>query len=286
MVTGVDIVKEQIRIAARQPISFRDEDVMARGHAIECRVNAEDAGRGFAPSPGVVGTYREPSGFGIRVDSAMEPGGEISAAYDSLIAKLIAWGRDRDEAIARMRRALADFEIGGVPTTIPFHRNVMGDERFRAGQLATTFLAEAPDLIPSPADSEPATSVGVPSWQEVIAEVNGRRFVVRLPEAFAASDNGRTRPAAARRPGAPSGPGGAVGGAGDSGETLTSPIQGTVLRVPAEAGQAVRRGDVICIVEAMKMENELVAHRDGTIAELRVAPGATLRIRDVVAVIR
>ncbi|MBA2519932.1 MAG: acetyl-CoA carboxylase biotin carboxylase subunit, partial [Chloroflexia bacterium] len=127
MITGVDIVKEQLRIAAGQPLSFRDEDVLPRGHAIECRINAEDAGRGFAPAPGTVERYREPGGFGVRVDNAMEPGGGVSAAYDSMIAKLIAWGRDRDEAIARMRRALAEYEITGVATTIPFHRLVMAD---------------------------------------------------------------------------------------------------------------------------------------------------------------
>ena len=288
MVTGVDIVKEQIRIASGLPISFADADVTPRGHAIECRINAEDPGRSFAPVPGVVRDYREPAGFGIRVDSAMEPGGEISPAYDSMIAKLIAWGRDRSEAIARMQRALADFEVTGVPTTIPFHRAVMADPGFRDAIPTTTFLVEHPDVIPPPAvidQPDQASSDGQDELTErLVAEVNGRRFVVRLPALVGTATNGATRPAVSRRPGPPSASGGRSGG-GAGGAELTSPIQGTVLRVLAEAGQAVRQGDVICIVEAMKMENELVAHRDGTLAEVRVTPGATVRIRDVVAVI-
>lgn len=286
MITGVDLVKEQIQIAAGCPISFTDEAIVPRGHAIECRINAEDAGRGFAPAPGAVHTYREPGGFGIRVDSAMGPGGEISPAYDSLIAKLIAWGRDRDEAIDRMRRALAEFEITGVPTTIPFQRRVMDSSEFRAGTPTTSFIIEHPELMPPPHDQEPAAANEPAASRGLVVEVNGRRFVVRLPELAPSPAVGQVRPGPAKRPGAAGPTGGATSAGGSAGNELTSPIQGTVLRVPVEAGQSVKRGAVICVVEAMKMENELVAHRDGTITELRVSPGMTIRIRDVVAIIQ
>ena len=286
MITGVDIVKEQIMIAAGHPISFPDEAVTPRGHAIECRINAEDAGRGFAPTPGTVAEYQAPGGFGIRVDSAMEPGGEISPAYDSLIAKLIAWGRDRDEAISRMRRALAEFEITGVPTTVPFHLRVMDNPEFRTGTPTTSFIPEHPELIPLPRDPEPVMDNEPAALRSLVAEVNGRRFVVRLPDLAELSRAGQPRPGPAKRPGPARRTGGLAGATGAAGGELTSPIQGTVLRVPVEAGQTVERGAVICVVEAMKMENELVAHRDGTITELRVTPGMTVRIRDVVAIIQ
>ncbi|MDQ3692844.1 MAG: acetyl-CoA carboxylase biotin carboxylase subunit [Chloroflexota bacterium] len=286
MITGVDIVKEQLRIAAGRPLSFRDEDVLPRGHAIECRINAEDAGRGFAPAPGTVERYREPGGFGIRVDSAMEPGGEVSAAYDSMIAKLIAWGRDRDEAIARMRRALAEFEMTGIVTTIPFHRLVLADDEFRRGAVATTFLTDRPDLTPDPSNVPAPAATQESLTEPIVAEVNGRRFVVRVPAELAISRRGDANGARLMRPELPRRPGNMVGASGDGGADLTSPIQGTVLRVPVAAGDTVRRGDVICVVEAMKMENELVAHRDGTIRELRVSPGAKVRIQDIVATIQ
>ncbi|HEV2107733.1 MAG TPA: acetyl-CoA carboxylase biotin carboxylase subunit, partial [Thermomicrobiales bacterium] len=150
MVTGIDLVKEQFLVASGHNLSFGVKDVAPRGHAIECRINAEDAGRGFAPAPGVLGHYREPSGFGIRVDAALEAGGEVLPAYDSLIAKLIVWGRDRAEAIARMQRALADFTITGLPTTIPFHQAVMSHPAFQEGNTTTAFLEDHPDVFSLP----------------------------------------------------------------------------------------------------------------------------------------
>ena len=284
MVTGIDLVKEQLVVAAGAPLSFSAETIAIRGHAIECRINAEDPGRGFAPAPGTIARYREPGGFGIRVDSAMEAGGTVLPAYDSMIAKLIAWGRDRDEAVARMERALADYEIGGVPTTIPFHRAVLAHPVFRAGGVATTFLSEQPEVVPTAAGGDDTAAAPVDEEtapvEEVIAEVNGRRFVVRVHGG--AGGGGAT----ARRPPRLAGGQGArqaAARAGADGRELVSPVQGTVVRVVVEQGQAVTGGEVVCVVEAMKMENELVAHREGTVAVLRVGMGDAVKIGDVVA---
>ena len=282
-VTGIDLVKEQIRVAAGRPLSFTAADVVPRGHALECRINAEDAGRDFAPQPGVVTGYREPGGFGIRVDAAMEAGGIVPPAYDSLIAKLIVWGRDRDEAIARMRRALADFVVEGVPTTIPFHRAMMDHPVFLAGEATTTFLSEHPDVLPPPAAAAETREAGETTPRETIAEVNDRRFVVRLfggpPVSPVARRQAPRLSRAGERPGTRGVP-------AMDGHDLASPIQGTVLRVAVDVGQPVSRGDVVCVVEAMKMENELTAHRDGAIEALQVAAGDAVKIGDVVAVIR
>jgi len=286
MVTGIDLVKEQLRVAAGRPLSFGDADILPRGHAVECRINAEDAGRDFAPAPGVVTRYREPAGFGIRVDSAMEAGAAILPAYDSLIAKLVVWGRDREEAIARARRALTEFEVAGVPTTIPFHRAVLDHQIFQAGEATTAFLPEHPEVLPALAAAPPTPADGpedqTPS-REVVAEVNGRRFAVRV-----FGELGAPVRAAVRR--APPPPDrvrskAAGGGISANGNELATPVQGTVIRVAVDAGQVVTKGAVVCVVEAMKMENDLVAHRDGTVETLRVAAGDSVRIGDVVAVI-
>ncbi len=287
-VTGIDLVKEQLRVAAGFPLSFEEGDLQTRGHALECRINAEDPGRDFAPAPGVLTRYREPAGFGVRVDSAMESGAAILPAYDSLIAKLVVWGRDRDEAIARTRRALAEFEVDGVPTTIPFHRAVLDHPVFRAGKATTAFLTEHPEALPPPAavGRAAADPPGDAAPREVVAEVNGRRFVVRISGLHQApsqpSAPARRRPPPAPGRAVPTGPGGRVAA---NGNELTSPIQGTVVRVAVNAGQTVARGEVVCVVEAMKMENELAAHRDGTVEALRVSAGDPVKIGDVVAVI-
>jgi acetyl-CoA/propionyl-CoA carboxylase biotin carboxyl carrier protein len=267
-VTGFDLVKEQLRVAAGLPLSFTQEEIHPRGHAIQCRINAEDAGRDFKPT---------------RVDSAMEDGAVILPTYDSLIAKLVAWGRDRDEAIARMSRALAEFEIGGVPSTIPFHARVMDSEAFREGEATTAFLPEHPEVIPPPAEIAVEPGDGPAPTNEVVVEVNQRRFTVRLPEGIIANGNGAapgSKPAAKRKGGS------GKAAAAAAGPDLTSPIQGTVIRVPVEAGQAVTQGTIVCVVEAMKMENEIVAHRDGTIAAISVTPGTSVTIGAVLATIQ
>lgn len=279
MVTGVDLVKEQILVAEGKPLSFGPEIRHTYGWAIECRINAENPGQDFAPTPGTISAYREPAGFGVRVDSAMVPGAAIHAGYDSMIAKLVTWGRDREEAIVRMERCLADYVIEGVPTTIPYHRRALGSEQFRREGATTTFVADHPELIPEAAPEAVGTDTEPLNRERVLVEVNGQRFDVVIhgsggPEG---TERNRTRQRPARRTGS------TKGAQGVGGNDLVSPIQGTVIRVDVEEGAAVDAGDLICVVEAMKMENEMVAHQSGTIASLGVKIGESVKIGDVVA---
>jgi acetyl-CoA/propionyl-CoA carboxylase biotin carboxyl carrier protein len=275
-VTGIDLVKEQLRIALGHPLSFSAADISPRGHAIQCRINAEDPGRDFAPSPGLLTGYKEPGGIGVRVDSAMRQGASVLPTYDSMIAKLIVWGRDREEAIARMRRALGEFTIEGVATTIPFHQNVMAHEVFANGEATTAFLAEHPEVIPGSAGVTPAVQADAAPPREAVVEVNGRRFTVAVrggvglgfEQAAANGANGARR-------------NGRVAGAkkkSGSSVVLESPIQGTVVRVGIETGQAVEQGDLITVIEAMKMENEIVAHRSGTVSAIHISAGQMVQV--------
>jgi acetyl-CoA/propionyl-CoA carboxylase biotin carboxyl carrier protein len=283
MVTGIDLVREQIAVAMGAPISFSGADVAPRGWAIECRINAEDAGRDFAPAPGTIGAYREPAGFGVRVDGALGQGDAVQPRYDSLIAKLVTWGRNRDEAILRMSRALGDFAIDGVPTTIPFHIKVMRHPDFRSGRATTTFLAEYPEVLPAPADhpalASPNGGLDVTPLSLVV-EVNGRRFETTVHGLSGVSTGaGETQRKRARRSGR------ANAGSTAGGDDLVSPIHGTVIRIPVAPGDQVEAGQVICVVEAMKMENELVAHKAGTIGSIPLEAGASVAIGQVVATI-
>jgi acetyl-CoA/propionyl-CoA carboxylase biotin carboxyl carrier protein len=280
MVTGIDLVKEQLRVAEGAPLSFGREARQTHGWAIECRINAEDPGRDFAPTPGTITAYREPAGFGVRVDSAMVPGATIHAGYDSLIAKLVTWGRDRAEAIARMQRCLADYVIEGVPTTIPFDQRALADPEFLAHGATTIFVGDHPELIPPPQEGV-AVEESEPAHRErLLVEVNGQRFdVVVHGDAPIAGDPAPTRARPARR-------GGATATAQNGGgNDLVSPIQGTVIRVDAAEGDAVEAGALICVVEAMKMENELVAHQAGTVSSLPIAVGEGVKVGDIVATI-
>jgi acetyl-CoA/propionyl-CoA carboxylase biotin carboxyl carrier protein len=281
MVTGIDLVKEQILVAGGAPLSFGPEVREPHGWSIQCRINAEDPGRDFAPTPGTIKAYREPAGFGVRIDSAMTPGAEIHGGYDSLIAKLVTWGRDRDEAIARMQRCLADYVIEGVPTTIGFHRRALACEQFRREGATTTFIPDHPELIPAPMSRASHGETARTSRERLLVEVGGRRFDVVVhggdpaPAAAIATAQG-TRPRRA---------GGGRKAAANGGDDLVSPIQGTVIRVAVEEGASVAAGDLVCVVEAMKMENELVAHQDGTVASLAVSVGRGVKVGDVVATI-
>ena len=285
-VTGCDLVKAQLRIAAGEPLPWQQDDIAWRGHAIECRINAEDPARGFAPTPGTITAYKEPGGGGIRIDGAAEAGATISPRYDSMIAKLIARGADRAEAIARMDRALGEFTIGGVASTIPFHRTVLAHPVFARGDATTDWIErESIGRDLSPAELPPTEDQPAPATRDYTLEVNGKRFAVRLigaPEAYAGA---MPVPTAAGRPNstrnAPKRGGASPNGSG----ALTSPIQGTVLRVAVEAGATVRAGQLICVVEAMKMENEITAPRDGTVQELAVKAGQTVRIGERLATI-
>jgi len=278
MVTGIDLVREQILVAEGHPLSFSAEDVQPQGWAFEARINAEDAGRDFAPVSGPVTAFRAPVGFGVRIDAALGAGDEVSPLFDSMIAKLVVWGRDRDEALARLRRTLKDFTIEGIPTTIPFHLNVVQHPVFVQGGATTTFLAEYPDVLPPPA--EPVAGAGAqaesPARTSMVMEVNGRRFDVSIIGDVAAANGSRPkRKAGTRRERAAT--------TVQAGADLVSPVQGTVVRVQVEPGQTVTAGDVVCVIEAMKMENEVTAHRDGVITGIGVQQGGSVRIGEVIA---
>jgi acetyl-CoA/propionyl-CoA carboxylase biotin carboxyl carrier protein len=284
LTTGVDIVKTGILIAAGEPLSFAQEDVTLRGHAIECRINAEDASRRFLPTPGRITAYREPAGPGVRVDSGVVAGSEIPASYDPLVAKLMVWDSDRAAATARMRRALGEFEIGGLITLLPFHERLLASEQWARGETCRDLIEDdawlAGVLAAEPAE---ATADGTVTLDYTV-EVGGRRFEVRVSgrqngTAPGAAASVARAPRARRRSAAH---GAAASAAGDA---LTSPMQGTVLKVAVEAGARVEPGTLVAVIEAMKMENEVTAHKAGTIAALPIAVGASVATGDVLAVI-
>jgi acetyl-CoA/propionyl-CoA carboxylase biotin carboxyl carrier protein len=271
LVAGIDLVRAQVRIAAGEPLELAQENVELRGHAIECRINAEDVENGFLPSPGTITVYREPSGPGVRVDSGVEAGSVISPLYDPMIAKLIVHGDDRAHAIGIMLRALGEFQIGGVKTLIGFHKALLTHPCFREGATCHG-IVESEGLALRAAELEPeaprSPSVAVRTEERVTyAEVDGRRVEVKVlvpePPYRELARRRRERAASAA--------------AGASG-AVTSPMQGTVLQVRVAEGDEVDADQVICIVEAMKMENEVTAHRAGVIVELNVAPGQPVTI--------
>jgi acetyl-CoA/propionyl-CoA carboxylase biotin carboxyl carrier protein len=287
-VTGLDLVREQVRVAAGEPLSIAQAQVAPRGHAIECRINAEDASQRFLPTPALITGYREPSGPGVRVDSGVRAGSTIPEIYDPMVAKLIVWDVDRESARRRMIRALDEYVVEGPSTLIPFHRWLLEQDEFIAGGACHALLArlaEEPTPIPPPQAPGPVLPADPPPEPTVerhlTAEVDGRRFEVVLTLPRTAGSDGA--PALARRPRRDRSRSGAAAGA--SGNALVTPMQGTVLRVLVEAGQTVSAGDVVAIVEAMKMENEIAAHRDGTVTELRAAEGGSVAAGDVLAVI-
>ncbi len=290
-VTGYDLVREQIRVAAGEPLSMTQEQVSPRGHAFECRINAEDASARFMPSPALITAYREPSGPGVRVDSGVRAGSEIAEIYDPMVAKLIVWDIDRESARRRMIRALDEFVVEGPATLIPFHRWLLENEEFIAGGACHALLAGlAETATPIPAAG---TGVVAPSAADVadeavarterrfLAEVGGRRFEVALH--YEAPAGGGGAPAPARSPKAKRAKGAAAGGGAP--DQVVTPMQGTVLKVLVEVGQELSVGEVVCIVEAMKMENEVAAHRAGTVRELRVAPGQGVVVGEVLAIV-
>ncbi len=278
MVTGIDLVREQLLVAAGQPLSFSDADVALRGHAIECRINAEDPSRDFAPAPGTIGRYAEPGGFGVRVDSSAESGMEILPDYDSMVAKLIVWGRDRTEAVDRMAGALAEFTVEGVTTTIPLQRRIMAEADFRLGGATTAYLPEHPELLRD-LDAEPTvTGSGTDEVpvETVLVEVDGRRLTVAVRGVATAASIGNAKSrgngrSTSRRLGRPASQ--ATGG-----PELLSSIQGTVMRVAVTVGQIVAAGEVAIVVSAMKMENEVVTLTAGRIESIHVAVGDAVRV--------
>ncbi len=298
MVTGIDIVKEGIHVAAGEPLSISQDDVVLRGHAIECRINAEDASKNFAPAPGSIGSYREPTGPGVRVDSGVGPGSEISPMYDPMVAKLIVWDVDREQATSRMIRALREYEIGELKTLLPFHEAILQTRQWHDAETCRDLIEDKKWLktlaFDPPAQAPDADDGDEPKVEQAYTvEVSGKRFDVKvIGPAFAGAANGAGGPggappmagagAAPRKPGRRSGSGGSGGGGGD---TLVSPIQGTVLKVAVETGASVEEGALIAVIEAMKMENEITAHKAGTVSELPIAVGASVTTGDTVAVI-
>jgi acetyl-CoA/propionyl-CoA carboxylase biotin carboxyl carrier protein len=283
-VTGIDVVREMFRIADAQRIGY--DDPPPRRHSIEFRINAEDPGRGFLPTAGKITRWQPPSGPGVRLDAGYRDGMTVPQAFDSLIAKLIVTGADRDQALARARRALAEFEVGGVPTPIGFYRAVLAEPAFTQPPLRvhtrwieTEFTGQ---IEPYPGPDEDAASVdggGAPgragSRERITVEVDGKRLEVVLPSGFfPASDV--AAPQAGRAPAARPGPHGQPQGRRavvPEGTTLTSPMQGTIVKLVAAEGQRVSAGDTVVVLEAMKMEQPLGAHRSGTVSGLSVAVG-------------
>jgi len=292
MTSGIDIVKEGIRVAAGEPLSVTQADVVLRGHAIECRINAEDASKNFAPAPGRIGAYVEPSGPGVRVDSGVRAGSEISPAYDPMVAKLIVWDADREQATRRMLRALAEYEIEGLKTLIPFHRALLQTEQWARGETCRDLLEDRDWLKALAFEKAPAR--GGDDEQDTVeqtytVEVSGRKFDVRVigpaggPSADAGAD-GSARAPAPKRPTRASRERKAREN-GHGGDALASPMQGSIWKIHVKAGQQVVEGDVVTIIEAMKMENEITAHKAGVIAELPISEGDLVRSGDVLAVI-
>ena len=283
LVSGIDIVRAQIQIARGERLQFAQDEIRLQGHAIECRINAEDPARGFLPSPGTITSYREPSGPGVRVDSGVAAGSVISPLYDPMIAKLIVRGVDRVDAIGRMLRALGEFEVGGVKTLIGFHKALLEHPCFQAGETCHG-IVESPELAARAEElgAEPvrglgaAVAAGRTEERETVAEIDGRLVTVKVsvPEA-------PFRELARRRRERVTG-----GSAGGGTEVVSSPMQGTVLAVRVADGDVVSVGQVLCIVEAMKMENEVTSHRAGTVDGLAVAVGQSVSTGQAICAIR
>ncbi|HVW34349.1 MAG TPA: biotin/lipoyl-containing protein, partial [Acidimicrobiia bacterium] len=292
LVTGLDLVEEQLRVAAGGELSFTQESIERRGWAIECRINAEDPANGFRPAPGLITKFNRPDGFGVRVDAGYDAGLAVSQYYDNLAAKLITWGADREAARRRMLRALAEFEIEGVKTTIPAQMALLRQPAFIDGTHSTKWLEEEvdPALIAGTAAGQPPTATGEDGEaliaRTVPVEVDGRRFEVKvwLPEApvAPAGGGGGAAPAGGKKRARSSAAGGA--GAAGSGE-VTSPMQGTIVKTLVSAGDAVEAGQAVVVLEAMKMENHIAAEKAGTVKEVRVSAGDTVGTGDILVVI-
>ncbi|WP_342000997.1 ATP-grasp domain-containing protein [Microbacterium sp. LWH7-1.2] len=274
-VTGIDLVREQFRLAEGEELGY--DDPTPEGHSIEFRINGEDPGRGFLPQPGPIHVFKTFGGPGIRLDSGVTAGDSVSGAFDSLLAKIIVTGRDRAEAFERSRRALDEFEVSGLPTVLPFHRAVVRDPAFTADDggfgvytrwIETEFVNDI-----APWDGELSEPTPAEARHTVVVEVAGRRLEVSLPDRVVAPVGVAGRPAAvppSRRSHSPS----VVAGA--SGDAVKSPMQATVVKVAVEEGQQVVKGDLVIVLEAMKMEQPIQAHKDGVIGAINADPGTTV----------
>jgi acetyl-CoA/propionyl-CoA carboxylase biotin carboxyl carrier protein len=276
-VSGIDLVRQMFRIADGEELGFDDPPL--RGVSIEFRINAEDPGRNFLPAPGKLTRWRPPSGPGVRVDSGYEQGETVPGEFDSLVAKLIVTGATRDEALQRSRRALAEFEVGGMPTVIPFHRAVVSDPAFTAEdgfgvhtRWIETEFAKSTALEPYGAGT--AGSDGPPGRTRVTVEVGGKRLEVVLPDTIGTLAAAGAAAIASKRPGRRTG--GSKQSAAPSGDALTSPMQGTIVKISVAVGDVVAEGDLIVVLEAMKMEQPITAHRAGTVTKIAAEVGTTV----------
>jgi acetyl-CoA/propionyl-CoA/long-chain acyl-CoA carboxylase, biotin carboxylase, biotin carboxyl carrier protein len=278
--SGLDLVREQFRIANGEELRFK-EDPEPRGHSIEFRLNGEDAGRGFLPAPGTVTRFVAPSGPGVRVDAGVESGTVIGGQFDSMVGKLIVTGEDREQALQRSRRALDEIVVEGMPTVIPFHRLVVTDPAFTAPDGASSFTVHTrwietewdntvePYVAPGTGDDEDDEPA---ARQTVVVEVGGKRLEVSLPAGLSLGGGAAPRASASDKKKRKR----AGGGAKVSGDAVTSPMQGTVVKVAVSEGDTVSSGDLVLVVEAMKMENPVTAHKDGTVTGLSVEAGASV----------
>ena len=286
LVSGIDLVREQIRVASGEPLSFAQEDIDLRGWAIEVRINAEDPAEGrFLPSPGTITELVPPQGFGVRWDGGYESGDEVSQYYDNLVGKLIVWGDDRPTAIGRMIRALTELRIAGIATTVPADLAILRHEDFQNAEHSTKWVEDRLDLTGvSASPAAPAGDDGAPKVQrDVDVEVNGKRFSVKvwvpdLPAIAAPAGAGGAAPRPRR---AAAAAGAAAAGSG----RVTVPMQGTIVKVLVEVGQAVEAGQPVCVLEAMKMENNIAADKAGTVTEIKVTPGQSVGSGDIIVVI-
>jgi acetyl-CoA/propionyl-CoA carboxylase, biotin carboxylase, biotin carboxyl carrier protein len=288
---GIDLVRQQFRIANGEKLAIT-EDPEPRGHAFEFRINGEDAGRNFLPAPGPVSLFHPPSGPGVRLDSGVETGSVIGGQFDSMLAKLIVYGATREEALQRSRRALDEFKVEGLATVIPFHRAIVSDPAFigdgESFSVHTRWIETEWDNTIEPfTGGEPIEEEDTIPRQTVVVEVGGRRLEVSLPGDLALGNGAasagvggviRKKPKPRKR--------GAHAGAAASGDAVTAPMQGTVVKVAVEEGQQVAAGDLVVVLEAMKMENPVTAHKEGTITGLAVEAGAAITQGTVLAEIK
>jgi len=280
--TGIDICAWQIKIAAGEELTYKQDDIQPRGHAIECRINAEDPSKGrFLPAPGMIGEYREPAGPGVRVDAGFGPYTEIPRTYDSLIAKLVTWGASREAARRRMLRALDEYVIEGVKTVIPFHKIVLQDPNFIEGKFHTAYVEKEMDLselvVPAPTKVEKDQP---PAARNVTVEVDGKRLEVEVHGLGAIGGAA----AEVAKPAAPTAEA-KIRASADGTERVVAPMQGTIVKTAVKEGDIVKAGDLLVVLEAMKMENHINSPRDGTVKEVPVKAGQNVETGTVIVVV-
>jgi acetyl-CoA/propionyl-CoA carboxylase biotin carboxyl carrier protein len=291
-VTGLDVVRQQLRVAADEPLPVEQDDVEIAGHAMEFRINAENPAAEFAPTPGTLAAYDPPGGLGVRLDDAVTQGDEIAGDYDSMIAKLIVRAPTRERCLARSARALAHFDVAGLQTTIPFHRLMLADDTFRAGEHTTKYLdsevsaealADAVDRWGSDAaDAGDGESV---TRNDLVVEVDGHRFDVLVEDGLSSAAATTASGGAGSETGGGGGGGSGGGTAAVAGDAVRAEMQGTVLSVDVAPGDSLATGDRVCVLEAMKMENDVTAPAGGTVAEVPVAEGDSVDMGDPIAIL-